>query len=52
MKENKALDFYLQLQSLRYPGKFDYSIWLDDKIDPGNIMIPPMVGQHVPEDIE
>jgi len=26
MKENKALDFYLQLQSLRYPGKFDYSI--------------------------
>lgn len=44
-KEKKTLDFYLQLQSLRYPGKFDYSIVVDEEIDPENILIPPMLGQ-------
>lgn len=44
-KEKRTLDFYLQLQSLRYPGKFDYFISVEDKIDPENILIPPMLGQ-------
>lgn len=44
-KERKTLDFYLQLQSLRYPGKFEYSISIDEEIDPANTLIPPMLGQ-------
>ena len=44
-KEKKTLEFYLQLQSLRYPGKFDYSIFIEEQIDPENILIPPMLGQ-------
>lgn len=44
-KERKTLEFYLQLQSLRYPDKFDYFISVEDKINPENYMIPPMLGQ-------
>lgn len=44
-KEKQTLEFYLQLQSLRYPDKFSYQIIVDPAIDPENTLIPPMLGQ-------
>jgi len=45
VKELETLRFYLQLQTLRYPGKFDYAIAVDENIDQENTLIPPMLGQ-------
>lgn len=43
--EYKLLNNYLELQKLRFENKFDYSIFIDEKIDQANILIPPMLAQ-------
>jgi tetratricopeptide (TPR) repeat protein len=43
--ESKLLNTYLELQKLRFENKFDYSITIDDAIDPEGIQIPPMLAQ-------
>lgn len=44
-KEIALLENYLQLQSIRFRGKFDYQIKVDEKIDIENTMVPPMLSQ-------
>lgn len=44
-KEISTLENYLDLQKVRYAGKFDYRIDIDDDIDPVTIKIPPMLAQ-------
>jgi len=44
-KELKMLQVYLELQSLRYEDKFDFSISINPKIDTESIKIPPMLAQ-------
>ncbi len=44
-KEIETVRLYLDLQQLRFETGFDYSIDLDNKIDPENISIPPMFTQ-------
>jgi len=48
-KEIETLNLYLKLQSLRYPDKFTYNIYIDAKIDTDYIMIPPMLAQPMIE---
>lgn len=43
--EIKNLKNYLDLQLLRYAGKFEYSIEVDEEIDIENAIIPPMLIQ-------
>ncbi len=44
-KEMGMLNVYLELQQLRYEGKFDFEIDFDENLDPENIKIPPMLAQ-------
>ncbi len=44
-KEIKTLEYYLELQALRFENKFDYSIDVDSKLDTETIAIPPMLAQ-------
>jgi LytS/YehU family sensor histidine kinase len=44
-KEINTIENYLELQQVRYAGKFSYRITLDKKIDPENTRIPPMLAQ-------
>ena len=44
-KELRMLRAYLELQSLRYDGKFDFLIDVDENIDPAETLIPPMMAQ-------
>ncbi len=44
-KEIDTLKYYLELQKLRYEDKFEYSIAIDQAINPELIIIPPMLGQ-------
>ena len=48
-KEIETLNLYLKLQSLRYPDKFTYNIFVDDDIEPEIMMIPPMLAQPMIE---
>src|SRR5690242_331017 len=41
----KALELYMQLESMRMEHKFDYQIKLDEDIDPENTLIPPLILQ-------
>lgn len=43
--ELQALQLYLDIESLRFHGKFEYTIKLDPEIDDGFIEIPPMILQ-------
>jgi hypothetical protein len=43
--ELSTIENYLELQKVRFPEKFDYHIHVDDKLDPENIFIPPMLAQ-------
>jgi hypothetical protein len=43
--ELKNLENYLELQMLRFSNKFSYSITMDDDIDPGEMMVLPMLIQ-------
>jgi tetratricopeptide (TPR) repeat protein len=44
-EEINTVENYLALQKIRFPEKFDYSIEVDDAIDPQTIQIPPMLAQ-------
>jgi len=44
-REISTVENYLELQKLRYAGKFDYSIRIGDRIYPEEIFIPPMLSQ-------
>jgi hypothetical protein len=44
-KELETIRLYLDLQQLRFENGFDYFISLDEKIDPENFSIPPMLTQ-------
>ncbi len=44
-KEIATIENYLELQKVRYAGKFEFSIKTDDAIDPESTMIPPMLAQ-------
>jgi signal transduction histidine kinase len=44
-KEISTIENYLELQKVRYAGKFEYTINIADKIDPEITMIPPTLAQ-------
>ena len=44
-KEISTIENYLELQKVRYEGKFDYSIEVDESIEPESVIIPPMLAQ-------
>jgi tetratricopeptide (TPR) repeat protein len=44
-KEVSSIENYLELQKVRFPDKFTYSMDVDEKIDPENMLIPPMLAQ-------
>jgi len=43
--EVAAVQNYLELQKVRYAGKFEYKMTVDDRIDQENTLIPPMLAQ-------
>ena len=44
-KEISAIENYIELQKVRWVGKFDYCIKIAPEIDDENTMIPPMLAQ-------
>jgi sensor histidine kinase YesM len=44
-KEISTIENYIELQRVRWAGKFDYCIKIAPEIDDENIMIPPMLAQ-------
>lgn len=48
-KELELIRYYLELQQLRFPDKFDFTIHVDPSIDVESILIPPMLSQPVIE---
>jgi len=47
--EISTIENYLELQKIRFPDKFDYSIEIDKAIDPEIMKIPPMLAQPIIE---
>lgn len=44
-KEIESIKLYLKLQNLRFEKRFSYTIHIDDKIEPSEFFIPPMLAQ-------
>ena len=44
-KEIETLEHYLELQKIRFAGKFDYRIHVPDDVDTEVLKIPPMLAQ-------
>lgn len=44
-KEKDTLNYYLELQALRFEEKFDFEIEIDEDIDMEHHIIPPMLAQ-------
>lgn len=44
-KEKETIEHYLDLQLLRFSGKFDYTIEVCPEIEPEHHLIPPMLAQ-------
>jgi sensor histidine kinase YesM len=44
-KERETITHYLELQALRFEGKFDYNIEISPEIDEEHLYIPPMLSQ-------
>lgn len=44
-EELSALKLYIEMENFRFNKKFDYSIKVDDRIDPDKVDIPPMILQ-------
>ena len=44
-EEKKMLDYYLELQRLRFVHPFSYKITIAEDIDADNILLPPMITQ-------
>jgi sensor histidine kinase YesM len=43
--EISTIENYLELQKIRFPDKFDYTIEVDERINPESLRIPPMLAQ-------
>ena len=43
--EVELLELYLQAESMRFEGRFEYEVVFDDDFDPDEYMIPPMILQ-------
>jgi LytS/YehU family sensor histidine kinase len=43
--EIETLELYLKMEQLRFKGKFDYTISIDESVDVDQIEIPPMLVQ-------
>ena len=41
----KGVELYMQLEQMRFEGRFDYKIEMDDEIDPYEDEVPPMLLQ-------
>lgn len=41
----EALKLYLELEQMRFEGKFDYTIHVDDSVDPDYDIMPPLLMQ-------
>jgi LytS/YehU family sensor histidine kinase len=48
-KELELLKYYLDLQQMRFPDKFDYTINTDEIIETETLYIPPMLLQPIVE---
>lgn len=48
-KEVKTLEYYLELQSMRFEDKFDYEIVVDSEIFRDEMGVPPMLAQPLIE---
>ncbi|MCB9225066.1 MAG: tetratricopeptide repeat protein [Crocinitomicaceae bacterium] len=48
-KEIQNLQYYMELQQLRYEDCFEFDFKVDDQIDPEIILIPPMLVQPIVE---
>ena len=44
-QEINTIENYLELQKVRFPQKFDFSLYVDDQLDVENTFIPPMLAQ-------
>jgi LytS/YehU family sensor histidine kinase len=44
-EELKTIENYLELQRIRFPEKFDYSMIVDERLDAESIFLPPMLSQ-------
>lgn len=44
-REIESLENYLALQQLRYQNQFEYKIVIDEKIDPSETLVPPLIAQ-------
>jgi LytS/YehU family sensor histidine kinase len=43
--EKTTIENYLELQKIRFPDKFDFTVEMDEMLDAGNISIPCMITQ-------
>lgn len=44
-QEISTIENYLELQIVRFPEKFDYDLFVDERLDVENTFIPPMLAQ-------
>ena len=44
-QEISTIENYLELQKIRFPEKFDYTLEVDKRLDPASVQIPPMLAQ-------
>ncbi|MFO8001777.1 MAG: tetratricopeptide repeat protein [Marinilabilia sp.] len=44
-EETQILEYYLELQRLRFSESFEYSLHIDGSLNADNIMVPPMLTQ-------
>lgn len=44
-KELEALRLYMDLEAMRFDGKFRYEVWVDDAVDEQYLQIPPLLVQ-------
>jgi tetratricopeptide (TPR) repeat protein len=44
-EELSTIENYLELQKIRFPEKFEYTIEVDETLDPESVLIPPMLAQ-------
>ncbi len=44
-KDLEALQLYMELEAMRFGGKFRYEMWVDDEVDEQFVQIPPLLIQ-------
>jgi LytS/YehU family sensor histidine kinase len=47
--ERATIENYLELQKIRYPDKFDFTVTMDEIQEPENISVPSMITQPIVE---